>query len=112
MRDMAATAGAAAFKVLVTATALIMSTALDRHFLRVTCGTDIAAICALAHERPCLCKCTFGVVDVTAMTGAAVDVAIRVERKLRRAIELRWRHVLWRRHADAVTVVVAVLPHE
>ena len=82
MRDMAAAAGAAAFKVLVTAAALVVSTALDRHFLRVTGRTDLAAICALAHERLSLGERPFGIVDVTAMAAAAVDVAILIEREL------------------------------
>ncbi len=71
---------------------------------------DVAAVGGLAHEQLDLGRRAFGFVQVAAVAGAAVDVAVLVQRELRRAVELGDRHVGRRRHADAVAAV-AVRPH-
>jgi hypothetical protein len=91
---MATTAGTATFEILVASPAAVVSAALDGSVFDVAGRANLAAIGGLAHERFHLGERALSFVDVTTVAGAAVDLAIVVERKFGRAVELGQGHVL------------------
>jgi hypothetical protein len=97
-------------EVLVAAPALVVRTAPDGELVRVAGRADVAAVGGLAHERLHLGRRTIGFVQVPAVAGAAVDIAILVQLEFRRAAEFRYRHVGRWRHAETVAAIAA-FPH-
>ena len=100
-----------ASKSLLRRPAAVVRAALDGGVLDVAGRADLPAVGGLAHEQPGLRKRAFRRGEVAAVARAAVDVAIVVERKLDLTAMFRNRHVGRRRHAEAMAVVVTILPH-
>jgi hypothetical protein len=103
--------GAASLEVFRATAALVMSATLDCGIADMAGGANLSAIRALAHEWLDLGLCPIRTIQMRTVTRSTIDVAVFIERELRRPFHCGNGYIPGRRHTQAVTVILAVLPH-